>query len=215
MIRTAKLLEAPRLRDGVRIARAAIQPGGQIVHARIMPPAAGVYLPYARGNSVILAVAHGDPNAGAYVIGRFTQPPAAREAGNIEFHAAGGHKVVIDARSGDVVVVSESGSVLLGAEEPDTDYARLVTHAVLDARLKSLQQQVDALVANLNTAVSGGGPLVPAVPATAGVWTTAMQAYAVPPPRAPNGPDPTHKPADANEDAAARNVYAKPVDPVD
>jgi hypothetical protein len=213
MIHTAKLLEAPRNRDGVRVAKAAIQPGGQTIYARIMPTAGGVYLPYSRGNRVIVAVAHGDPDAGAYVIGRFTTPPSARGVGNFEFHAPSGYEIVIRAASGDVVVASESERVLLGAEEADPDYSRLACFdgdQGLDARLKSLQQQIDGLVAMLNSSPSG---VAPGPGSPTGAWTTAMQVYATPT-HEPNPADPTHEPANENEEVAARNVYARPDDPV-
>lgn len=216
MIHTAKLLEAPRNRDGVRVAKAAIQPGGQTVYARIMPTAGGVYLPYSRGNRVIVAVAHGDPDAGAYVIGRFTTPPSARGFGNIELHAPSGYQIVIRAASGDVVVASESERVLLGSEDADPPYSRIACFDRLDDRLRSLQQQVDALVAYLNNATTGTGLVVPVVTPpglTEGPWTEAMKLYATPG-RSPNGVDPSWDPADENEEVAARNVYAKPEDPV-
>jgi hypothetical protein len=210
VIHTAKLLEAPRNRDGVRIAKAAIQPGGQTIYARIMPTAGGVYLPYSRGNRVLVAVAHGDPDAGAYVVGRFTTPPNARGVGNIEFHAPGGYELILRAASGDVVVASESERVLLGSEEADPAYERIACFDTLDDRLKSLQQQVDGLVAMLNSSPSG---VAPGPGSTTGAWTEAMKLYATPT-REPNDANPTFLPADENEQVAARNVYAKPEDPV-
>ena len=194
----AVLLTSPETDEGTRFCDVRLAPRGHRARGRIVERP-GDWFPYRAGDRVRVQLVEDDPAAGVHITGLWS-PPAAQGDGNArEIHGRGGGIRLVT--HGGTVRVSEAG-------DADGGQQRVALIDDLRKDVLSLQQQIDGLVANLNTALTPSGPLAPGGPTVGGLWTVAQQAYAVPLPWAPAGASASH--AGATGGKAAARLYATP-----